>query len=294
MIQFPNYISAPPLPGQRIAMPFAFRCGRLMVLVLDSRGARDVFRPALEMPILGTEQWEFIDQVIASLDPDVEALAIMTASPIASMDPDSQVQRLLGDRTDDVEKFRRGNPEGVLELKSGGADEIPITIANVHLSRITGTPLNLGSFKLSSLDEVRDQWSHKFSRGEQMALLKRAGAARLANAAPGPGRGLIFLSGDIHVGCIYDITSMKPPFKAASLTSSGISVDTELIPVIGAYLDEKASLGSGFSATMREIVREFNFGVVQVVPTGNGAQITPAIAHEGTSWAAGLDLRDLL
>jgi len=41
-------------------------------------------------------------------------------------------------------------------------------------------------------------------------------------------------------------------------------------------------------------VRSFNFGVVQVVPTGTGAQITPSLAHEGNSWAVGVDLKDLL
>ena len=71
------------------------------------------------MPILGADQWTYIEDVVASLDPDVEALAIMTPTPIASMDPDGQAQRLFGDRTDDVEKFKRGNAEGVLELKSG-------------------------------------------------------------------------------------------------------------------------------------------------------------------------------
>ena len=35
----------------RLGMPFVFRCGRLMVLVLDSRGERDVFRK--QYPILG-------------------------------------------------------------------------------------------------------------------------------------------------------------------------------------------------------------------------------------------------
>lgn len=40
-------------------MPFVFRCGRLVVLVLDARGDRDVFRK--DYPILGTEQWGFID-----------------------------------------------------------------------------------------------------------------------------------------------------------------------------------------------------------------------------------------
>lgn len=290
----PNIVSGPPSPGERRAMPFAFRCGRLVVVMLDSRGARDVFRPAAELPILGADQWQFIDAVIASLDPEVEALAIVTPTPIASMDPDGQVQRLLGDRTDDVEKFKRGNAAGVLELTSGDSSEIPATIANVHLSRLTGVPLNLGTFMLSKLDEARDQWSHKFSRGEQMALLRRAGAARLNDAAPGPGRTLIFLSGDIHVGCLFDITSMTPPFKAVSLTSSGISALEDTIAVIGTFLDEKVPLGGGFTSTLRDVVRSFNFGVVQVVPTGTGAEITAALAHEGNSWAVGADLKDLL
>ena len=34
---------------------------RLMVMVLDSRGARDVFRA--DKPILGPAQWTFVDQV---------------------------------------------------------------------------------------------------------------------------------------------------------------------------------------------------------------------------------------
>ncbi|NLD70263.1 MAG: alkaline phosphatase family protein [Limnobacter sp.] len=290
----PNVVTGPPLPGERRAMPFAFRCARLVVVVLDTRGARDVFRPAPELPILGAEQWAFVEDVFAKLDPEVEALAIVTPTPIASMDPDGQVQRLLGDRTDDVEKFKRGNADGVLELKSGSNSEIPITIANVHLSRITGVPLNLGTFMLSKLDEARDQWSHKFSRGEQMALLRQAGAARLANAAPGTGRALIFLSGDIHVGCIFDITSLKPPFKAVSLTSSGISALEDTAVVIGTFLDEKVPLGGGFTSTLRDVVRDFNFGVVQVLPTGAGAQVAPALAHEGNAWAAGANLKDLL
>lgn len=275
-------------------MPFAFRCGRLVVLVLDSRGARDVFRPAPEMPILGADQWTFIADVVASLDPDVEALAIVTPTPIASMDPDGQAQRVFGDRTDDVVKFRQGNAEGVLELKSGGKGEIPLMIANVHLSRLTGMPLNLGKYRLASIDEVRDQWSHKFSRGEQMALLRQASTARLANAPPGPGRTLIFLSGDIHVGCIFDITSLKPPFKAVSLTSSGIGALEDTVAVVGVFLDEQVPLGGGFTSTLRDVVRDFNFGVVQVVPTGTGAEITPALAHEGNAWAVGVDVKDLL
>jgi hypothetical protein len=290
----PNVVTGPPSPGERRAMPFAFRCGRLVVLVLDSRGARDVFRPADQLPILGADQWRYIADVFATLDPEVEALAIVTPTPIASIDPDGQVMRLLGDRTDDVEKFKRGNPAGVLELKSGSNSEIPITVANAHLSRLTGTPLNLGTYMLSKLDEARDQWSHKFSRGEQMELLRQAGEARLVNAGPGPGRTLLFLSGDIHVGCLFDITSSKPKFTAVSMTSSGMSALEDTVMVIGTFLDEKVPLGRGVTSTLRDVVRTFNFGVVQVVPTGTGAEITPALAHEGSSWSAGLNLKDLV
>jgi hypothetical protein len=41
--------------------------------------------------------------VFAHLPADVEALAIVTATPIASQDPDGQTQRLMGQRTDDIE-----------------------------------------------------------------------------------------------------------------------------------------------------------------------------------------------
>ena len=60
------------LAAERLGMPFVFRCGRLMLLVLDSRGERDVFRK--DFPILGERQWQFIDDVFAHLPPDVDAL----------------------------------------------------------------------------------------------------------------------------------------------------------------------------------------------------------------------------
>src|SRR5919106_602333 len=108
----PNYIGGPVEHGRRRAMPFAFRCGGLVVLVLHSRGERDVFRK--EHPILGAEQWGFVDSLFMNLPMDVEALAVMTPTPIASLDPDGQVMKLLGERTDDVEAFKRGDEEGLL------------------------------------------------------------------------------------------------------------------------------------------------------------------------------------
>lgn len=288
----PNYVGAAPLPGQRRAMPYAFRCGRLVVLVLDSRGARDVFRE--EFPVLGAEQWGFINQVFDTLPGDVEALAVVTPTPIASMDPDGQVQKLLGDRTDDVVAFRRGDIDGVLHPRSSGEkSDIPLAIANVHLSRLTGRQLNLGNYKVSNIDEARDQWSHKFARPEQAALLRLAGKARTANTSAGAARNLVFLSGDIHVGCIFDIDASNPDFAAASLTSSGISAQQDEV-LVGVYVDEAFTVAAGVRSRLREVVKEFNFGVVQVLPTGAGAQITPILAHEGNSMVWGLDVADLL
>ena len=101
----------PPDPGQRQAMPYVFKCGRLMVLMLDSRGERDVFRE--DFPILGASQWQFINGVIDNLSDDVDALAIMTPTPIASMDPAGQSQKLLGNRTGDVDSFKKGDFHGL-------------------------------------------------------------------------------------------------------------------------------------------------------------------------------------
>jgi hypothetical protein len=289
----PNYIFSPPQPNERRAMPFAFRCGRMVVVVLDSRGRRDAFRK--EYPVLGTEQWQFIDQVFGNLADDVEALAVVTATPIASMAPDGQAQKLFGRRTDDVELFKRGDLEGLLNFR-GNKDlgDLGKAVVGTHLSRFTGTQVNLGSFKLGAIDEARDQWSHHTSRPEQEDLIRKAGAARFSNRTSGTPRGLIFLSGDIHVGGIYDITVSKPKFKAASLISSGISKDAGRDFLIGVFLDEDFEVAPGIHSKLRNLVNTFNFGVLHVIPTGSGAKILGSVAHEGNSFAFGVDISDLL
>lgn len=287
----PNYIDGP-VQGRR-AMPFVFRCGRLVVLMLDSRGERDAFRK--EFPVLGAEQWQFIDQVFENLPLDVEALAVVTPTPIASMDPDGSVMKLMGNRTDDVEAFKRGDLTGVFSPESNkDVDDLLAAAAGARLTRLTGTPVNLGSFKVSNIDEARDQWSHKFSRPEQADLLRKAGLARLTNRAGVGPRGLVFLSGDIHTGCIFDISVAKPPYKASSLTSSGISQIEDEALVVGVFVDEDFAVAPGIRSTLREVVPDFNFGVVQAIPTGNGATMHGALVHEGTAVALGLDLADLL
>ncbi|WLB86875.1 alkaline phosphatase D family protein [Bradyrhizobium japonicum] len=293
----PNYVDAPPAPGARRAMPYAFRCGRLVVIVLDSGGERDVFRASL--PILGADQWQFIDRVFANLAPDVEALAVMTATPLASIDPDGPTMKLMGNRTDDIEAFRRGSEAGTLDLSSNtDPDQLALAIVNAHVSptvsAFTGSELNLGNFKLSGIDEARDQWSHKFSRPEQAALLRAAGRARLANRAPDAPRGLIFLAGDIHVGARFTIRCEEPAYEALSLVASGINTVFNKPPTIDVLLSRDFDVAPGIRSTLKEVVVEPNFGVIEVVPTGNGAKINCAVAHEGVSAAFGLDISNLL
>lgn len=293
----PNFMDAPPAPGTRQATPFAFRCGRLVVLVLDSRGERDVFRDAL--PILGARQWQFIESVLGNLDPDVDALAIMTPTPLASIDPVGPTMKLMGDRTDDVEAFRRGSESGTLDLSSNtDPDQLALAIVNYHVSplvsAVTGQEANIGQFKLSGIDEARDQWSHKFSRPEQVALLRAAGRAKFVNRPPGSPRELIFLAGDIHVGARFTLRCEEPRYEALSLVASGINTVFDSPPTIDVLLSRDFDVADGIRSTMLEVVTEPNFGVIEVVPTGNGAKITGAVAHAGVSAALGLDISNLL
>lgn len=297
-VLLPNYFEGPP-QGARRAMPYAFRCGRLVVLVLDSRGERDVFRK--EYPVLGAEQWQFIDAVLENLSTDVEALALVTPTPIASMDPEGQTQKLMGRRTDDVELFKKGDLNGILNLEGseGFKEKLDLGVAVVgsHTSRLTGRQVNLGSFKLGEIDEARDQWSNHLSRPEQIALIKKAGKARLANRIAGNPRGLLFLSGDIHVGGIFDISATNPKFRAPCVISSGISKDAESAknkPLLGVFLDEDFEVAPGIRSTLRQFVNDFNFGVINIVPTGAGAKIMGAVAHEGTSFGYGVDISELV
>jgi len=290
---FPNYIGGPLPHGLRLGMPFVFRCGRLMVLVLDSRGERDIFRK--DYPILGQRQWTFIDEVYANLPSDVDALAVVTATPIASQDPDGQTQRLTGDRTDDIEAFKRGDEKELFSPKSSrDVADLLKAVASTKIARITGQNPNLGNFQISSLDESRDQWSHRFARREQTNLLTKTFKARFTNRNAASGREVVFLSGDIHVGCIFDISAMRPPTKAVSLTSSGISQIDDTQPLVGTFIDEEFSLAFGIRSTLRDVVNQFNFGVIQVQPTGSGAEISAVLAHEGNGFAFGLDVKDLI
>jgi hypothetical protein len=96
------------------------------------------------------------------------------------------------------------------------------------------------------------------------------------------------------VGGIYDITCSDPEFQASSLTSSGISKSSGSDVVLGVFLDEDFRVAPGIRSKLRHVVNTFNFGVVHMIPTGAGARLEGAVAHEGSSFAIGADLTDLL
>ncbi len=295
----PNYIESPPQHNQRYAMPYSFRCGKLVVAVLDSRGERDVFRK--DLPILGPRQWQFIDELIETLPKDVDALAIMTPTPIASLDPEGQVLKLMGERTDDIESFKKGDFEELFNPKSTDGVSGLLGAVGIHTIRRIGPlgliiGINTSRFRSSNINEIRDQWSHKYSRSEQLSLLHTAAKARFTNRDLVSPRSLIFLSGDIHAGCIYDMTFTDPPCKITSITSSGIStfeqVDHNL--GIGTLVDEDFEVAPGIRSKLRELVMNYNFGVIQVIPAISGAEVVTTLAHEGNSYTLGLDIGDLL
>jgi hypothetical protein len=193
-----------------------------------------------------------------------------------------------------VEAFKRGDEEELYRPKSSGdIAELGKAIVSAKVARFTGSQPNFGRFKISNLDEARDQWSHRFARREQRDLLKKAFAARYANRTAASARGLVFLSGDIHIGCTFDINTLGRG-KAVSLTSSGISQIEDVQPLVGTFIDEEFGAGPGIFATLRDVVNRFNFGVVHVQPTGSGAQMSAVLAHEGNGFAVGLDVKDLI
>ena len=275
----------PPQPGQRRAMPVFFYCGRLLVLLTDCRGDRDLWRET--HPVLGNDQWDLIDALVANIPPEVEAIAVATAAPIASMSPTGLAQLVYGRRTDDVELFKKGSSHDALR---SGRDflEAPHALRDAWLLSRFGVPSETHAFRLQDIDDVRDQWSHHVSRPEQEKLIRKFGEARLDNRSRGTARRLIFLGGDIHAGGIFDIEVSKPEFTAPCLISSGISQQTGREFLLGLLVDEEFEVADGIHSRMREFVNEYNFGIVHMIPTGATPELIPTVAHAGNSRAVGI------
>ncbi|MGZ4986337.1 MAG: hypothetical protein ACXV8A_09615, partial [Chthoniobacterales bacterium] len=76
--------------------------------------------------------------------------------------------------------------------------------------------------------------------------------------------------------------------------SSGISAKANTKLVVGTFVDEDFNVADGIHSTLRDIIDDFNFGVVEVIPSPNGANINALVAHKGNSFAAGVDISKLV
>jgi hypothetical protein len=292
---FPNPVQGRPGAGERVAMPYIFRCGRFAVLVLDSRGARDLWRDSY--PVLGEAQWNFIDSAIAQLPPDVDGLVVVTSTPIASVSPDGQMQFVLGSRTDDVDFLERGDAAGIRSLIEGTGDigtlqeaaDAGGALLGAWVNARFGSSLNLGGFKLGELSDVRDQWSHHLSRTEQERVIRTATAARSVNRLAVLPRGIVFVGGDIHAGAVFDVTvANDDEVHMPLLVSSGIGRHTDPSdPLIGTLVDDEFEVASGITSSLQQIVNNYNFGLVELVPTGGVPFVNVAVLHQGATTVTG-------
>jgi hypothetical protein len=172
----------PPVAGERHALPFVIPCGRVALLLLDGRGERDVFRPLY--PILGDRQWRAALDWLGRLPGNIQALGCVTPVPIVAMDPGGLSQSLFKHRTDDELLYRDGRAEDllILQKESGGVLDIPFNLAGRALDA------NIGAFRVRSIDDLRDQWSHPLSQPEQETILRTIAQARFVNRRPGRAR----------------------------------------------------------------------------------------------------------
>ena len=250
-------------PGRALegsyAHPFAFRCGRLLVVVLDSRGERDFARP--ECPILGPEQWQFLDKLVADIGPDVDAIAVAMAVPIVDLDPEGRVHRFFADRTDDIDLVEKGDAEALDELlyhKDNPLAGFVSLVAGVAFDKEFDLARKL-NFRVADLDDMRDKWSYASNRTEQERLLRTFARAATAGREPGRERALIFLGGDIHVGAVFQIDMADPPLVAQCVITSGIAKNAPIPEVKGILVDEEFEVAPGIHARLETVLNEVNF-----------------------------------
>jgi hypothetical protein len=233
----------------------------------------------------------FSTRSFTTLDPDVDALVVVTPVPIVAQDPNGQTQFLIGRRTDDVELFKRGDAEALSKLKDVKGDLGDLIQAAVGgwLASRFGAQANLGQFHLKDIDDVRDQWSNHFCQAEQDLLIRSASQATRVNRFANQPRGLIFVGGDLHSAATFDVEVADLSLTVPCLITSGIGKqNSSSDPLLGVLVDQNFTVASGIHARLREFINGYNFGVVQIISTGVTPRIVGAIAHSGNSFAWGL------
>lgn len=286
-----NYKISPPVygasPAERRGFPVIFETGRLSVICFDGRGARDLWRES--NPIIGDEQWKVIDEYIKALPPEIDAVAIITPVPIVAASSDGVIQKLLGNRDEDIELFRKGKLKELKEFQSkddSTATSVGTAGTGLLLGVATSSPKfgfttagNLFGIRTADIDDCRDQWCNHYSRPEQEKVIRTGGSAIQTNRPGGEPRGLIFIGGDLHSGGVFSIDCID--FSADCLISSGISAQNEYGALVGVLVDSSFTVAPGISAQLKDYTRIYNFGVTQVLFGAGTPTINVSVAREG-------------
>jgi hypothetical protein len=81
-----------------------------------------------------------------------------------------------------------------------------------------------------------------------------------------------------------------PSLTVRCLISSGIGKNVDTSQLLGTAFDTEFDVAPGITARLREAIGDYNYGVVQVIPSGHGAEMTGTVVHKGNASAWGADL----
>ena len=267
-------------PGSRRAVPFAFACGATTLLVLDNRGARDVWRRP--EPVLGAEQWTALRGMLQALDAKINSLVVVVPLPVVSMPNRGIVQVMFGRRRDDIRLFRQGQSARLKmfpergEPTSGASKllvyvRVLVDLAGALLFGLGST----GRFHLKDLTDVRDNWANHLVRRERDALLRAVLAVRR------DGRAVSFIGGDLHVGARMDIVE-RGGARVPTLITSGIGQAPSAGPVVYTVLGRHFRIARGLRARLVEHCVAHNFGLTRIRRDRDAAAITHELVHAGS------------
>ena len=265
-------------PGTRRAVPFAFACGATTLLVLDNRGARDVWRR--RQPVLGGSQWSVLRNALHGLDTRTDSLVVVVPLPVISMPNRGIIQVMFGRRRDDVRLFRQGQAAKLKQFPEQGEPtsgrskllvylQAAIDVVGALMFGRSGT----GRFHLKDLTDVRDNWANHLVRRERDALLHAVLRVRR------DGRAISFIGGDLHVGARMDIVE-RGGGRVPTLITSGIGQTPSAGPVVYTILGRRFRIARGLRARLVEHCVAHNFGLTRIRRDHGAAEITHELVHK--------------
>jgi len=267
-------------PGTRRAVPFAFACGATTLLVLDNRGARDVWRP--QQPVLGAEQWTVLRGLLHGLEARTDSLVVVVPLPVVSMPNRGIVQIMFGRRRDDIRLFRQGQSARLKVFPERGEPTSGASTLLVYLRAavdVAGALIfGLGSggrFHLKDLTDVRDNWANHMVRRERDALLRAVLRVRRG------GRAVSFIGGDLHVGARMDIVE-RGSAPVPTLITSGIGQAPSAGPVVHTVLGRHFRIARGLRARLIEHSVTHNFGLTRIRRDQGAAEISHELVRAGS------------